>query len=78
MLVTMFLSMWISNTAATAMMVPIVDAVLKLFERDLSVNDATELGIAAVSSQQSIISKAEEANLEDGLVDCIKKCELLS
>ena len=50
-------------------MVPIVDAVLKLFERDLSADDATELGIAAVSSQQSIISKTEEANLEDRLVD---------
>ena len=30
MLTTMFLSMWISNTAATAMVVPIVDAVLQL------------------------------------------------
>ena len=29
MLTTMFMSMWISNTAATAMMVPIVDAVLQ-------------------------------------------------
>ena len=27
MFTTMFLSMWISNTAATAMMLPIVDAV---------------------------------------------------
>ena len=50
-------------------MVPIVDAVLKLFEQDLSADDATELGIAAVSSQQSIISKTEEANLEDRLFD---------
>ena len=36
MLPTMFLSMWISNTATTAMMVPIVDAVLIELETDLS------------------------------------------
>ena len=35
MLPTMFLSMWISNTATTAMMVPIVDAVLIELETDL-------------------------------------------
>ena len=29
MMTTMFLSMWISNTAATAMMVPIVHAILQ-------------------------------------------------
>lgn len=28
MLVTMFLSMWINNTATTAMMIPIVDSIL--------------------------------------------------
>ena len=34
MLTTMFLSMWLSNTATTAMMVPIVGAVLKELDRD--------------------------------------------
>lgn len=34
MLTTMFLSMWLSNTATTAMMVPIVSAVLKELDRD--------------------------------------------
>lgn len=41
MLNTMFLSMWISNTATTALMVPIVDAVLvQLRHRTLSVGSA--------------------------------------
>ncbi|CAL1290948.1 unnamed protein product [Larinioides sclopetarius] len=34
MMTTMFLSMWISNTATTAMMVPIVDAVLDELEKE--------------------------------------------
>ena len=34
MLPTLFLSMWISNTATTAMMVSIVDAVLSELERE--------------------------------------------
>lgn len=30
--VTMFVSMWITNTAATTMMVPIIFALLRVFE----------------------------------------------
>ena len=33
MLVTMFLSMWISNTAAMALMVPIVDSITEAMSR---------------------------------------------
>ena len=39
MLCAMFLSMWISNTAATAMMVPIVDAIDKAINSDNNAND---------------------------------------
>ena len=45
MLTTMFLSMWLSNTATTAMMVPIVGAVLQELERDeVSSEDESEAG----------------------------------
>ena len=41
MVPTMFLSMWISNTATTAMMVPIVDAVLKVLDNDATNHSVT-------------------------------------
>lgn len=34
MMTTMFLSMWISNTATTAMMAPIIEAVMAELRRD--------------------------------------------
>ncbi|RXG55760.1 Solute carrier family 13 member 3 [Armadillidium vulgare] len=43
MLTTMFLSMWISNTASTAMMVPIVDAVLKELYKTVEMKDLEHL-----------------------------------
>ena len=42
MLPTMFLSMWISNTATTAMMVPIVEAVLSEINGESSLNTIAE------------------------------------
>ena len=42
MICAMFLSMWISNTAATAMMVPIVDAIDKAINSDQNGNEADE------------------------------------
>merc|ERR1719244_1089221 len=39
MITTMFISMWISNTATTAMMLPIVDAVVKAINEKDSSND---------------------------------------
>jgi len=50
MLCTMFLSMWISNTAATAMMVPILDAI------DSAVNKVNEIEIGG----KDIDSEEEE------------------
>lgn len=43
--VTAFLSMWISNTATTAMMVPIVEAILQQME---ATSAATEAGLELV------------------------------
>lgn len=45
MVVTAFLSMWISNTATTAMMVPIVEAMLQQME---ATSSATEGNLGAL------------------------------
>lgn len=39
MLTTMFLSMWISNTATTAMMVPIIEAIIEEISHKSNPND---------------------------------------
>lgn len=55
--VTMFVSMWISNTAATAMMIPIIEATLKELESqgigNMYEDDIAEIGDDAHEKRQS-------------------------
>ncbi|KAG8183896.1 hypothetical protein JTE90_002464 [Oedothorax gibbosus] len=65
MTTTMFLSMWISNTATTAMMVPIVDAVLDELEKEDKIhhkNDSISLITIPSSMSSSIWSSESNKN----------------
>ncbi|PRD31104.1 UNVERIFIED_CONTAM: Solute carrier family 13 member 2 [Trichonephila clavipes] len=53
MTTTMFLSMWISNTATTAMMVPIVDAVLDELQREEKKNLKSDAAISSESDNHT-------------------------
>uniref|UniRef100_A0A7N6F7T1 Solute carrier family 13 member 5a n=1 Tax=Anabas testudineus TaxID=64144 RepID=A0A7N6F7T1_ANATE len=59
--VTAFLSMWISNTATTAMMVPIVQAVLDQFHR----NSDSELNVNFMCVSSQIVLAAVVVSVED-------------
>jgi sodium-dependent dicarboxylate transporter 2/3/5 len=61
MIVTAFLSLWISNTAATSMMLPIIDAVVKqLIKADKSFHNTQEMVL--------IKSKSHKAETKNELV----------
>lgn len=53
MLVTAFLSMWISNTATTAMMVPIMEAMLQQMEATAATAEAN-LGALELSDKGKV------------------------
>lgn len=70
MLTTMFLSMWISNTASTAMMVPIVDAILvELYAtRDKKDENSTAVDLSIApphQSQMELVCKDAENSVND-------------
>ncbi|XP_068207338.1 Na(+)/citrate cotransporter-like isoform X2 [Palaemon carinicauda] len=94
MLTTMFLSMWISNTASTAMMVPIVDAILvELYatRNKKQEENATAIDMNASSSQNQLElaptgkngvgdghNKKEESESEAGTTDVAIKSTSLT
>ncbi|GAB6030174.1 hypothetical protein CHUAL_005850 [Chamberlinius hualienensis] len=69
MFVTMFLSMWISNTATTAMMMPIVEAVLdELFRNEMPERDE----ITEVKCMNTLVITESKQNLG---IPKVKTCE---
>jgi len=64
MCTTMFLSMWISNTATTAMMLPIVDAVAEAINQK-----ASEMNMAPIATLDPIVESGHSPDEEDDFND---------
>lgn len=65
MLITMFLSMWISNTATTAMMVPLIEAILEELRKKVDIDKAINLEeIIASNDKKEEKIKKELSNSE--------------
>ena len=61
MLPTMFLSMWISNTATTAMMVPIVEAVLT----EINGDSLETGGLETISEEKELVEGRTERDVAE-------------
>ena len=71
MLTTAFISMWITNTATTAMMTPIMEAVLKELDKEYMSDAVEEENEEEVNGNAGDV----EATFKDGIKD-LNKSEL--
>ncbi|KAG8224335.1 hypothetical protein J437_LFUL004291 [Ladona fulva] len=73
MLTTMFLSMWISNTATTAMMAPIVIAVLKELKKVRFFDNGASNGVICTKNPKvnTVSLSDKDAVVEEGIVDTV-------
>ncbi|VVC87352.1 unnamed protein product [Leptidea sinapis] len=80
--VTMFISMWVSNAAATTMMVPIVEAILEVFEQqglgDVYLNKKKGTGAENGKDSKAVIEQKKNTEEESPIPSDITICYYLS